>query len=648
MDTSRHHTHRSVIALLGAALALTAAACSDDGASTGTTSESTATSTTPAAPTTEAPTTTAASTTAPASTTSTAPTADGAIAEDVDIGDGRTIYVECQGEGSPTVLLLSGLGTASDLWHAPDQEGPNVYDTIGAETRVCAYDRPGVAYQDGSPSRSTPVAQPITPQGAADDLQAVLDALDMHGPYVLAAHSFAGTVARVFAAEHPDDVKGIVFVDVLTPELRAQMTPEEWAIWVAANTRPAALIAADPDLERYDFVATFDQVEAAGPPRPMPAVVLTASVKYADVVPASIDAGQLPADTPRDFGAVIDRANTAAHNELAGYFPGSEHVTDTNSGHDIMIENAPVVITAIEDVVAAVRAGRTTLTDGDDHIAEQVDVDGRSVYLECRGTGSPTVVLQSGYGNAGDIWSVTDTTTPAVFPALAETNRVCIYDRPGSMITTTNASGTPTLGETPRPGRSGGVPTAPRDPAEVVTELHDLLAAADVPAPYVLVGHSWGGVFNLLYARTYPDEVAALVIVDSPPPPERDAIPADLWEQVRLFSTDPSLVPGYELEAYDLNTAFDEIDAAGPLPDIPVVVVRRGGPAISDDPLPDGAPFTQAEVDALNTAQWEAQAQWAAGVPGAEVITVPDTTHYVQNQRPDAVVDAIRSAIARV
>ena len=63
---------------------------------------------------------------------------------------------------------------------------------------------------------------------------------------------------------------------------------------------------------------------------------------------------------------------------------------------------------------------------------------------------------------------------------------------------------------------------------------------------------------------------------------------------------------------------------------------------MSDDPVPEGAPFTQAEVDAINTAQWEAQAQWAASVPGAEVITVPDTTHYVQNQRPDVVVDAIR------
>ena len=55
------------------------------------------------------------------------------------------------------------------------------------------------------------------PQSGADDLQAILDALDMPGPYVLAAHSFAGNIARVFAAEHPDDVKGIVFVDVLSP-----------------------------------------------------------------------------------------------------------------------------------------------------------------------------------------------------------------------------------------------------------------------------------------------------------------------------------------------------------------------------------------------------------------------------------------------
>ena len=102
-----------------------------------------------------------------------------------------------------------------------------------------------------------------------------------------------------------------------------------------------------------------------------------------------------------------------------------------------------------------------------------------------------------------ELQMVLTTSAPAVFPALAESNRVCVYDRPGSMITTTDAGGTVALGEAARPGRSDPVPM-PRDPAEVITDLHDLLAAADVPSPCVLVGHSLGGALNVLYARTYP------------------------------------------------------------------------------------------------------------------------------------------------
>ena len=86
-------------------------------------------------------------------------------------------------------------------------------------------------------------------------------------------------------------------------------------------------------------------------------------------------------------------------------------------------------------------------------IAGTVDIGGgRSVYVECQGTGSPTIVLQAGYGNAGDIWTLSDTGAAAVFPALAETNQVCLYDRPGSMITTTSATGS---ADSVRDGRSG-------------------------------------------------------------------------------------------------------------------------------------------------------------------------------------------------
>ena len=93
----------------------------------------------------------------------------------------------------------------------------------------------------------------------------------------------------------------------------------------------------------------------------MPVVVLTASDKFVDVVPKLIKTGDLPPDTPPNFGAVVDRANSGAQNELAALVPGAVHITDTHSGHNIMIDNAPVVIQAIRMVVDAVRARQTSL-----------------------------------------------------------------------------------------------------------------------------------------------------------------------------------------------------------------------------------------------------------------------------------------------
>jgi pimeloyl-ACP methyl ester carboxylesterase len=205
------------------------------------------------------------------------------------------------------------------------------------------------------------VPQPTSPQDGVNDLAALLKAADVSGPYVLVAHSFSGTIARVFASEHSNEVKGIVFVDVLTPELRAQMTPEEWKTWKRINARPAKALAVYPDLERQDFDKTLDQTAAAAALRPMPVVVLTASDKFVDVVPKLIQAGELPPDTPPNFGAVVDRANSAAQNELAALVPGAVHITDTHSGHNIMIDNAPIVIQAIHMVVDAVRAGKISL-----------------------------------------------------------------------------------------------------------------------------------------------------------------------------------------------------------------------------------------------------------------------------------------------
>ena len=145
----------------------------------------------------------------------------------------------------------------------------------------------------------------------------------------------------------------------------------------------------------------------------------------------------------------------------------------------------------------------------------QVNVDGRQIYLTCSGTsppGSPTAILVSGYHGSSDDWVQDDqlqltppAAGPAVLPALSSSLRVCAYDRPGTLR---NVEGAPLT------DRSTPV-SQPRTTAEMAQELHDLLAAAQVPGPYLLVGHSLGGLVVDQYTRTYPTQVSGVVFVDA-------------------------------------------------------------------------------------------------------------------------------------
>lgn len=117
-----------------------------------------------------------------------------------------------------------------------------------------------------------------------------------------------------------------------------------------------------------------------------------------------------------------------------------------------------------------------------------MDVGGFRMHLVCEGEGSPAVILEAG---AADLW----TTWFRVQPELARTTRVCSYDRAGI-------------------GYSDPGPL-PRSRRRTVEELRTLLARAGVPPPYILVGHSFGGLNVRLYAALHPEEVAGLVLVDS-------------------------------------------------------------------------------------------------------------------------------------
>jgi pimeloyl-ACP methyl ester carboxylesterase len=124
-----------------------------------------------------------------------------------------------------------------------------------------------------------------------------------------------------------------------------------------------------------------------------------------------------------------------------------------------------------------------------------VDVNGYLMHINCTGEGVPTVVLDSGMGNSSLFWSL-------VQPEMSKSARVCSYDRAGLGWSESRHGWLP-FGVTRRTSR------------QMADELHTLLKNAGVPGPYVLVGHSLGGMNARVYAGTYPDEVVGIVLVDS-------------------------------------------------------------------------------------------------------------------------------------
>ena len=123
-----------------------------------------------------------------------------------------------------------------------------------------------------------------------------------------------------------------------------------------------------------------------------------------------------------------------------------------------------------------------------------VDVGGRRMNIFCLGAGSPTVILEAGLGLGSPSWALVER-------PIAQHTRVCAYDRAGM-------------------GFSDAT-TSARDAQALAGDLHALLRRAGIAPPYVLVGHSNGGLYTRLYSDRYPQEVAGLVLVD--PSTEYDA-----------------------------------------------------------------------------------------------------------------------------
>ncbi|MET9638649.1 alpha/beta hydrolase [Streptomyces virginiae] len=285
----------------------------------------------------------------------------------VPLPGGRRIHVECRGTGTPTVVLVSGARGAADEWtHAADPAHPGaapvpsasaVLPAVASFTRVCAYDRPGTTRFDDTRSPSTAVPQPTTAADGVADLRAVLAAAGEHGPYVLVGASWGAMITALAARAGDPRVAGLVTVDGASTHLRDTLTPAQWSDW----TRKVDAMRGPEGLEVPDYTTSVAQIRAAPPlARPLPAVVLSSDE------PWDLRVGDSGSTWP---------AWTAAQNRLAAELR-ARHVSDTDSGHGIAVEQPRTVTNAVREVVDRVRDGH-----GPGRRAHAPPADGRDPHL---------------------------------------------------------------------------------------------------------------------------------------------------------------------------------------------------------------------------------------------------------------------------
>lgn len=233
------------------------------------------------------------------------------------------------------------------------------------------------------------------------------------------------------------------------------------------------------------------------------------------------------------------------------------------------------------------------------------EIRGRRVEYAQAGSGRPAVVFENGLGGTMDWWA-------KVLPEVAKSTTAFAYNRPGY-------------------GRSDPAST-PRDGAHVVEELRSLLAGKGLNPPYVLVGHSLGGLYMQWYARRYPDEVAALVLVDSTHPRQLEGGGAPeqwpAWLRV-AFGAAMSSVAKEELDALAATGA--EVLRLPVLADKPVIVLSAARPLEEHSALADDANAKRRDIVRL--------------FPGAAQVWV-DSGHGIPLENPASVIDAIRAVLA--
>ncbi|QDE39440.1 alpha/beta hydrolase [Luteibacter pinisoli] len=280
-------------------------------------------------------------------------------------------------------------------------------------------------------------------------------------------------------------------------------------------------------------------------------------------------------------------------------------------------------------------------------------VNGHDMHMMCMGTGSPTLVLDTGLGDDFTTWL-------KVQPALAKVTRVCSYDRSGF-------------------GSSAMTPGA-HDADTLSAQLHALVGAADIEKPFILMGHSIAGLYLRSYAQHYQGDLSALVFVDGATPLQDDRVPKSLvaiqdqqrrempWQKFlmtvgwyRLHGDCDSVAPGFEAYAAIIRanncapSQFDALEAeldaerqsgeetvhVGPFPRLPILVFSRDPASMPSNWPP--------EVAKANSVVWNQMQEESKRLsPLSRRVIAKGSDHYVHVDRPDLVIREVTALIESV
>lgn len=259
---------------------------------------------------------------------------------------------------------------------------------------------------------------------------------------------------------------------------------------------------------------------------------------------------------------------------------------------------------------------------------ELIDIGGRKLRLFTRGEGSPTVVIEAGMGEPpieSGSWS-------RVVNELSRSNLVVLYDRAGL-------------------GQSDPAAKLPRTCLDVANDLNALLTQAAIPGPYLLVGHSYGGLHIRMFASQYPDQVAGMVLVDASHPeqdqrwlaafgPAKDG-ESDALKKIRGFLASRT-TPDSNPEKIDPKATAAQIKGVRGLGDKPLVILTHSAGFKIDPSLPDE---NLKQIEAVWT---EIQADYKNLSTRSVLLQSKSGGHNLHVEDPELVIAGIRTALDQV